>query len=199
MVQITLAIHINSTFIISSLRLQDVWMTEYWIFFSNFRVLCKSMHDVNALYKSSLRQPRQPCYKLALNTSLTHWGRETHICVGKLTSIASDNGSSPSRRQAIIWINAGILLIRPLGTNFSEILIEIHTFSFKKMHLKMSSAKRWPFCLGLNEFSIHANIQLNIYHIINPMQYAHGFVMFLCYNHLGVLHYTWSNELCVKP
>ena len=59
-----------------------------------------------------------------------------HICIAYLTIIASDNGLSPSRRQAIIWTNAGILLIRPLGTNFSEILIEIHTFSFKKMHLK---------------------------------------------------------------
>ena len=82
--------------------------------------------------------------------SLTHWGRVTHICVAYLTIIASDNGLSPSRRQAIIWTNARILLIRPLGTNFSEIWIEIHTFSFKKMHLKMSSAKRRPFCLGLN-------------------------------------------------
>ena len=53
-------------------------------------------------------------------------------------------------RQAIIWTNAGILLIRTLGTNFSEILSEIHAFSFKKMHLKMSSAKWRPFCLGLN-------------------------------------------------
>ena len=47
------------------------------------------------------------------------------------------------RRQAIIWTNAGILLIGPgpLGTNFSEILIEILTFSFKEMKLKMSSGK----------------------------------------------------------
>ena len=81
---------------------------------------------------------------------LTHWGRVTHICVGILTSIGSDNGLSPGRRQAIIWTNAGILLIEPLGTNFSEILIRIQAFSFKKMHLKMSSAKWRPFCLGLN-------------------------------------------------
>ena len=57
---------------------------------------------------------------------------------------------SPGRRQAIIWTNARILLIGPLGTNFSQILIEIYTFSFKKMHLKMSSGKWRPFCLGLN-------------------------------------------------
>ena len=71
-----------------------------------------------------------------------------HICVG--TIIGSDNGLSPGRRQAITWTNVGILLIGPLGTNFSEMLIEIHTFSFKKIHLKMSSGKWWPFCLGLN-------------------------------------------------
>ena len=74
----------------------------------------------------------------------------THVCVSKVTIIVSDNGLSPGRRQAIIWSNAGILLIEPLGTNFSGILIEIHTFSFKKMHLKMSSGKWRPFCLGLN-------------------------------------------------
>ena len=49
-----------------------------------------------------------------------------HICVSKLTIIGSDNG---------------ILLIGHLGTNSSEILIEIYTFSFKIMHLKMSSGK----------------------------------------------------------
>ena len=82
--------------------------------------------------------------------ALTHWGRVTHICVSKLTIIDSDNGLSPDRRQAIIWINAGILFIGPLGTNFSEILIEILTFSLKKMRLKVSSVKRPPSCLGLN-------------------------------------------------
>ena len=49
----------------------------------------------------------------------------THIYVNKLTTIGSDNGLSPDRRQAIIWTNAGILLIGLLGTNFSEIFIEI--------------------------------------------------------------------------
>ena len=69
----------------------------------------------------------------------------THICVGKLTIIGLDNGLSPGRRQAIIWTNDGILLIGPLGTNFSEILIGIQTFLFNKMHLKISSAKWRPF------------------------------------------------------
>ena len=87
---------------------------------------------------------------------LTHWGRVTHICDGKLTNIGSCYGLSPGRRQAIIWTNAGITLIGPLGTNFSEILIGIQTFSFKKMYLKVSSAKWRPFYLGLNELTVQS-------------------------------------------
>ena len=78
----------------------------------------------------------------------------THICVGKLTISGSDNSLSPGRRQAIIWTNAGILLIGPLGTNFSEIFSEIQLFSFKKMHLKMSSVKWRPFYCGLNVLTV---------------------------------------------
>ena len=75
------------------------------------------------------------------------------ICVSKLNVNGSDNGLSPGRCQAIIWTSAGILLIGPLGTNFSEILVAIITFSFKKMRLKVSSAKPRPFCLGFNVLS----------------------------------------------
>ena len=87
---------------------------------------------------------------------LTHWGRVSHICVRKLTIIVSDNGLSPGRRQAIIWTNAGILLIRPLGTNFNEMFIKILTFSFMKMRLKVLSAKWRPFCLCLNVLNFKA-------------------------------------------
>ena len=52
--------------------------------------------------------------------------------------------------KPLIGTNAVILSIGPLGTNFSEILIKIITFSFKKMRLKVSSGKRRPSCLGLN-------------------------------------------------
>ena len=85
-----------------------------------------------------------------MTCSLTHWSQVTHICVSELSIIGSDNGLSPGRRQAIIWNNAVLLLIEPLGTNFSEISIGIQTFSFNKMHLNMSSVKWCPFCLSLN-------------------------------------------------
>ena len=82
----------------------------------------------------------------------------THICVTRpqwvnwsppsaaymsvnWVSNCSDNGLSQVRRQAIPWTNADLLPFEPLGTNFSEIWIEILKFSFKKMCLKMPSAK----------------------------------------------------------
>ena len=85
-------------------------------------------------------------------TYLTHWGRLPHtgIYIGNLTIIDSDNGLSPGRRQAIIWTNAGILLFWILRNKFQWNLNRIHIFSFKKMRLKVSSAKWWPFCFGLN-------------------------------------------------
>ena len=76
------------------------------------------------------------CLLTAIVDLLTDWGRVMHIYVGKLTIIGSDNGLAPS----IIWTSAGILLMRPSWTNFSEILIRMWIFSFKKMHFKMSSA-----------------------------------------------------------
>ena len=85
---------------------------------------------------------------------LTHWGRVTHICVGNLTIIGPDNGLSPGWRQAIIWTNAWILLIGPWGTNFSEILFGIHTFSLTKIHFEnvvceMASILSRPQCVNI--------------------------------------------------
>ena len=79
----------------------------------------------NWLFKSNHRE-----FSLQVIHWSTHWGRVTHICVSKLTITGLDNGLSLGRHQAIIWTNAGILLIGPLGINFSEILIEIQTFWF---------------------------------------------------------------------
>ena len=110
-------------------------------------------------YRKWLRYVSKICLKIRESklephlpgaSELTHWGRVTHICVGKLTIIGSDSGLLPGRRQAIIWTNAGILLIGSSGTDVSEILIKIYTFSFKNMHLKMWSGKWWSSSLGLN-------------------------------------------------
>ena len=98
--------------------------------------------------------------------TLTYWGRVTHICISRVTIIVSDNGLSPGRRQAVIENNAGILLIGPLGTNFTWVLIEIHTFSFKKMYWKMLSGKWRPFCLGLNVLNDVFRYLIVLYHVV---------------------------------
>ena len=84
---------------------------------------------------------------------LTHWCRLMDTYINKLTITGSGNALLPDRHKAFTWTNAEILLIGTLGTNFSDILIAIKTFQFMKMHLKMSSAKWQPFCLGLNVLS----------------------------------------------
>ena len=132
------------------------WSSEVW--------LCEE-YSHNWLTKNSLSDMTPPHLKcqwwylmpsslksccVCFVSALTHWGRVTHIGVITLIIIGSDNGLSPSRRQAIIWTDDRILLIRTFRTYFSEIVSEIHTFSFKKMHFKMSSGKWRPPCLGLN-------------------------------------------------
>ena len=55
-------------------------------------------------------------------------------------SISSGNGLAPNRRQAIALTNADLLSIALMGTNFSKIRMGILSFSFRKMHLKLSFA-----------------------------------------------------------
>ena len=87
----------------------------------------------------------------------------THVCSCKLNIVGSDKGLVPGWHQAIIWTYAEIFFIGLLGTNFSENLIKVHTFSLKKMHLKTSQGKCWPFWLGLNmlrENKVNSEVRL---------------------------------------
>ena len=79
-----------------------------------------SYHSLVISYQNE--QQQSTCTCMYFNPS-THWGR-VHICVSKIIIFGSDDGLLPAGwRQAIIWTNAGILLIGPLGINFNEILI----------------------------------------------------------------------------
>ena len=71
---------------------------------------------------------------------LTQPESEWHISLSVFYQaiIGSGDGLSPVRSQAIIWTNVGLLSIRPLGTNFSEILIKIAKIWIKKTHLEMA-------------------------------------------------------------
>ena len=90
------------------------------------------------------------CAGLAIFYYLTHWGPVTHICIDNIASIGSGNGLSPGRRQAIIWTNAGISLIWPLRTNFSEILIKILASYSRKCI--------WKCHLGFGSYFVSASL-----------------------------------------
>ena len=70
-------------------------------------------------------------------------------------SISSGNGLSPLRCQAITWPNPDLLWIGPWGTDLSEIFIEIHTSSFKNMHLKMSFWNGGYIVLGVMSWCLY--------------------------------------------
>ena len=162
---------------------------------------------------ANLRYNGTTVYKEPALEGLTHWGRVTHIRVSKLTIIASDNGLSPGRCQAIIWASAGILLIGPLGANFSQISIEILTFSFKKMRLKVSSAKRQPFCLGLNGlkwlgwFLQHKHVEQVLEYLKMTENLLNFVRMDTAYHCMGAywrwgsigLDYGLAQKICGKP
>ena len=106
----------------------------------------------------------------------THWGQVTLICISRLAIVGSDNGLLAGWCQVIIWTDARILLMQTLGTKFSEILIKIHTFSFKKIYLKMSSGKWWPYCLSLNVLKTYSVCSCSILlNTLRPRQNGHHF------------------------
>ena len=105
------------------------------------------------------------CVRLVLN----HWGGVTHICVGNLTIIASDNDLSPGRRQAIIWTNAGILLIEPLGTISMQLPSKFIHFHSRKCIWKcrqeygghnVSTSMCRRFCSAFSEFTAAFTVDL---------------------------------------
>ena len=118
---------------------------------------------------------------------LTHWGRVTHICVGKLTTIGSDNGLAPSKRQALIWTNAGILLIGPIETNFSDVWIGIQTVSFyenafENVAHEMASILYRPQCI---KYYIGCIRRIGFYEIIVVCTSDDGFLLRDLYPRVG--------------
>ena len=112
----------------------------------SFKLNCWWISCFQDSYGNSFRNSCLLCdWKL-----FTHWSRVARICVNKLTITGPDNGLLPSWHQAIVWTNAGILLIGPLGKKLQWNLNRNIMFVLKKIHLKMSSGKRWSSCLSLN-------------------------------------------------
>ena len=127
---------------------------------------------------------------------ITNWDRVTLIWLSKLAIIGSDNGLQPVRHQAIIWTNVGILLIGTLRKSFNDVLSEIHIFSHRTMHLKMSPAKWWPFFLGLNALNVFVSIipQATLFTIICK----HHWHLQWQFKHTQVIEFLWNGTIDVK-
>ena len=115
------------------------------------------------------------CYRgwMYIANFLTHWCRVMHICVSKLIITGWENDLSPGRRQAIIWTNAGILLVWTLGTKSSKILSEIYTFSFRdafeNIVCEMAAILSWPQsvkdkCCGYESIQILISVRVQYPH-----------------------------------
>ena len=89
--------------------------------------------------------------------------------------IGLNNGSSSIRCKAIIWTNAGLLLIEWLGTNVSEIWM----FVDQSCRLQNSGHFSRPHCVECLGFSSHRNrthkndmmtsSNGNIFHVTGPL------------------------------
>ena len=115
---------------------------------------------------------------------LTHRDRVKRIYVSKIIIIGSDNDLLPGRRQAIMWTNAGILLIGPSIITLSKILTEINRVSFQQMRLKMSSAKRRPSICFVIFWPIHLFMSLYIIWFFGAMHKGRIIVLILAHGHL---------------
>ena len=112
-----------------------------WNIHQHTQLFFEEMSSENVLY----------LLKIASILFVPQWINSLRLS-GKLTIIGSDNGLSPGQCQAIIWINAVIFLIGPLGTNSIKILIEVLT-TLTKICLKILFVKWCPFRLGPNVLS----------------------------------------------
>ena len=87
-----------------------------------------------------------------VESNLTHWGRVTHICVGKLINIGSDNGLSPGRRQAnhlsLCWNIVNSTLRNKLQWNINRNwYISIQENAFENVVCEMSAILSRPQCV----------------------------------------------------
>ena len=117
-------------------------------------ISCIMISPCHRLVDASLKRSNAAAYYHAMRSKVAMLNPSSlnslpsNVYIGKLTIIGSDNGLALSRRQAIIWTNARILLIRPLGTDVSE--SELKYFYSRKCS--------WKCCLRTGVHSVSASI-----------------------------------------
>ena len=137
-----------------------LWISLAWYTRSTQPVLARVLSTLmlststSTYVPSGLSTSKSTEIRYSSTTSTSTQAPTLEWCDSKLTIIGLDNGLSPDQRQAIIWTSAGILLLGPLGTNFSEILIKIHSsyiFIQENVVWKMVAILSQPQCANMRE------------------------------------------------
>ena len=114
----------------------------------------------------------------------------THISVSRLTIIDSDNGAWPAPSH---YLNQGWNIVNlTFGNKLKwHLKYEIYTFSFKKMHLKMSRNLR-PFCFGPNILRQKKNNARKLMLFINMIHWLLMTISYRWHQMIAVGWLTWS-------
>ena len=124
------------TFIFPCFTLKEMW-----------KYVCKLSTSRPLIWMTPSCQPymymiRTPKIVLCLTIPNLNSSPPSASCISMdWVDIGLSNGLSPVRSQAITGTSADVLSIGLMGTKLSDIWIETLSFSLKKMHMKMSSAK----------------------------------------------------------
>ena len=123
---------------------------------------------------------------------------------------------TPDGCQAIIWTNAGISLIEPLGINFGEIWSKLPQFSYVKNNFKMASILSHPQCVKMNVILSSElpfccdriyNSPCDCYFVIIDLLCVRAFVKTLCIDdgwnncediHIILTHWGRATHICVS-
>ena len=129
----------------------EIKLIQHQQFHLSISPLCHmnaSVNHVSISYDNGLSPIHHQAIILTSAVLLSIWSLETNFIETNMIM-----AWSPIQHQAIILTGAVLLPIWLVETNFretnfSEISIKMQKFSFMKMHLKITSAKRQPFCPG---------------------------------------------------
>ena len=123
---------------------QEYFIKSYVVFHTRFQIKLHTLFAVSLMVQNREWQIVQVKHSIILKSMYAC----VLCCLVYLPlTVLADN------IMLFLWWSVIFLLVLLMwisGTNVNEILNEIHTFLFKEMHLKMSSAKWQKLCLGLN-------------------------------------------------
>ena len=136
--------------------------------------ICIEIH-IYSCQKMLLKISSGKCWPFCLGHNvLTHWGRVTHICVGKLTIIGSDYGLSPetalSHYLNQCWNIVNWILGNKLHRNFNRNSnISIHENALEDVVCELASILSQPQCVKDPKDAVRQCVHVVMIHAVKPV------------------------------